>query len=171
MRVKKSDLGIGKTSEIILKKYHLTRVLESWVEINTTVEKAWDALVDFESWTQWNSFIPIVKGELKVGNKMMIKVKSPGYKEMSFKPIVFEIDSGKKVVWGGGALLIGYRGVHEFIIECINDNKIRFKQIEKFEGPIVLFMGKMINSTAIGYVNMNEEFKVLLENNCNSKDS
>lgn len=163
MEVKIRDLGIGKTSEIFLKKYHLTRILESWVDINTTVDKAWNALVDFESWTQWNSFIPVVKGEFKVGNKMMIKVHSPGLKQMNFKPTVFEIENGKKVVWGGGALLIGYKGIHEFIIESVDENLIRFKQIEKFEGPIVLFMSKMINKTAIGYVNMNEEFKDYLE--------
>ncbi len=165
MEVKLIDLGIGETSEIILKKNRLTRILESWVDINTTVDRAWDALVDFESWTQWNPFIPVVRGELKVGNKMMIKVKSPGLKEMNFKPTVFEIESGKKVVWGGRALLIGYRGIHEFIIEYLHEDLIRFKQIEKFEGPIVLFMNKMIYKTAIGYVQMNEAFKGYLESN------
>ena len=163
--MQKINLEIGEISKITLRKYRLTRILESWVEINTTVDKAWDALLDFESWTKWNSFIPIVKGELKVGNKMMIKVKSPGLKEMIFKPTVFEIEGGKKIVWGGGTLLIGYRGIHEFIIEYLDDNRIRFKQIEKFEGPIVLFMNKMIFKTAIGYVSMNEEFKKFLEKN------
>ncbi len=164
MAEKTTDLGIGITSKIFLKKYRLTRILESWVDINTTVDKAWNTLIDFESWPEWNSFIPEVKGELKVGNKMMITVKSPGLREMNFKPTVFEIARDKKIVWGGGAWFIGYRGIHEFIIEYIDENRIRFKQIEKFQGPIVLFMGKMIYKTAIGYVNMNEEFKNCLEN-------
>lgn len=86
MKAKEIDLGIGKTSKIVLKKYQLTRILESWVDIYTTVDKAWNALVDFESWPQWNSFIPVVKGEFKVGSKMMINVNSPGLKEMSFEP-------------------------------------------------------------------------------------
>ena len=162
---KATDLGIGITSKVFLKKYHLTRTLESWVDIHTTVDKAWNTLIDFESWPEWNSFIPVVKGELKVGNKIMIKVKSPGLKEMNFKPTVFEIVSGKKIVWGGGAWFIGYKGIHEFIIEHIDENLIRFKQIEKFQGPIVLLMNKMIYKTAIGYANMNEEFKNYLEIN------
>lgn len=66
------------------------------MDINTTVDASWDALVDFESWTKWNSFIFEVKGDFKVGNVMMIKVLSPGLKEMSFKPTVFKIESGKK---------------------------------------------------------------------------
>ena len=163
MGIKSIDLELGKTSKIVLKKYRLTRILESWVDIKTTVDEAWDALIDFDSWTKWNSFIPVVKGQLKVGNKMMILVKSPGLKEMNFKPTVFEIEVNKKVVWGGGAIYIGYKGIHEFIIEYVDDDWIRFKQIEKFEGPIVLFMKNMIHKTAIGYVNMNEEFKNFLE--------
>ena len=163
MKVIETDLGIGKTSKVILKKYPMRRILESYVEINTTVEKAWEALLDFESWGKWNLFIPIVKGEFKIGNKMMIKVLSPGLKAMTFKPTVLEIEKYKKVVWGGGSVLVGYRGSHEFIIEYIDENLIRFKQIEKFEGPIVLFMNNMIHKTALGYVNMNENFKEYLE--------
>jgi len=167
MEVKEIDLGIRKSSKIILKKYRLTRILESWVEINTTADEAWKALIDFESWSKWNTFIPSVKGELEVGNKMMIKVKSPGLKEMCFKPTIFKIESGNKLVWGGGAFYIGYKGIHEFIIEYIDENIISFKQIEKFEGPIVIFMNRMIDKTAIGYVNMNEEFKSFLERDIN----
>lgn len=165
MKAEEINLGIELNSNIILKKYRLTRVLESWVEINTTVEKAWNALVDFDSWARWNSFIPMAKGDFYVGNKMMIKVKSPGTKEMDFKPTIFEIESGKKLVWGGSAIYIGYKGVHEFIIEHIDENLIRFRQIEKFEGPIVLLMNDMIYKTAKGYVNMNKEFKEFLEKN------
>lgn len=165
MRVKELDIAPGRTGKIILKKYRLTRILESWVEINTTSDKAWAALVDFAYWPSWNSFIPEVEGKLKVDNEMRITVRSPGLKEMNFKPTVLAIEEGKKLVWGGGAWYIGYKGVHEFIIEDIADNRIRFKQIEKFQGPIVLFMNKMINKTAVGYGNMNEEFKSYLESN------
>ena len=58
---------------------------------------------------------------------------------------------------------IGYNGIHEFVIESVDENLIRFRQIEKLEGPIVLFMNNMIYKTAIGYVKMNEEFKGFLE--------
>lgn len=167
MKAKEIDLGIGKSGKIVLKKDRLIRVLESWVDVNTTVDRAWSALVDFESWKQWNSFIPEVKGELKIGNKIVIKVQSPGLKEMVFKPTIFDVQEGKQFSWGGSSL-IGYKGIHEFIIECVDENKIRFKQIEKFEGPVVLFMNNMINKTAIGYANMNEEFKKFLEENLNS---
>lgn len=165
MEAKRKQLGIGKTSEVFLEKYCLTRVLESWVEIHATIDEAWDALVDFASWTQWNSFIPVVTGELAVGNEMTIRVKPPGLKEMVFKPTVYEMDIGSKLVWGGVARRIGYRGIHEFVLEYIEEDKTRFIQREKFEGPIVLLMSRMIHKTALGYVNMNEEFKEYIEKN------
>ena len=60
-------------------------------------------------------------------------------------------------------MLFVYNGIHEFILEEIDDTTTRFKQIEKFQGPIVLLMKKMIQKTAIGYLNMNEELRNYLE--------
>ncbi len=123
----------------------------------------WDALVDVQSWEKWNSFIPMVEGSLAVGNTLKIKVISPGMKEMIFEPIVYEIKKHQKISWGGGFLLFVYKGIHEFLIEKIDEDTTRFRQIEKFQGPIVLLMNKMIQKTALGYLNMNEEIKHFLE--------
>lgn len=116
MRVKELDIAPGRTGKIILKKYRLTRILESWVEINTTNDKAWAALVDFASWPNWNSFIPEVEGKLKVDNEMGTKVRLPGFKEMNFKPTVMVVEKGKKLVWGGSAGYIRYRGVQNLLL-------------------------------------------------------
>ena len=60
-------------------------------------------------------------------------------------------------------MLFVYNGIHEFILEEIDDTTTRFKQIEKFQGPTVLLMKKMIQKTAVGYLNMNEELRNYLE--------
>ena len=163
MPLKTVDLSQNDHRRIVLKTSGLTRVLDSWIELNVPVSDVWDALVDVQSWEKWNSFIPMVEGSLAVGNKMKIKVVSPGMKEMIFEPVVYEIENHQKISWGGGFLLFVYNGVHEFLLEKIDDNTTRFRQIEKFQGPIVLLMKKMIQKTALGYLNMNEEFKSFLE--------
>lgn len=163
MPLKTVDLSQNDHRRIVLKTSGLTRVLDSWIELNVPVSDVWDALVDVHSWEKWNSFIPMVEGSLAVGNKMKIKVVSPGMKEMIFEPVVYEIENHQKISWGGGFLLFVYNGVHEFLLEKIDDNTTRFRQIEKFQGPIVLLMKKMIQKTALGYLNMNEEFKSFLE--------
>lgn len=105
----------------------------------------------------------MVEGKLEVGNTMKIKVVSPGMKAMIFEPVVYEIEEYKRISWGGGFLLFVYKGIHEFYLEKIDQDTTRFRQIEKFQGPIVLLMKKMIQKTALGYLNMNEEFKHYLE--------
>ena len=161
------NLSFGQKGVVVLKKGIFKRVLESHVDVETTDSEAWNLLMDFESWHKWNQFIPIVNGRLKVGEALEIVVKSPGMKEMVFKPIVFDVQSKKSIVWGGGSLFKGYRGMHHFIIEKIDDRSIRFKQIEIFEGLLVMFIGKMILKTAKGYAMMNDMFKNALESKNN----
>jgi hypothetical protein len=163
MQLKTVDLSQNNQRRIVLKRSGLTRILESWVDINVPVSDVWEALVDVESWEKWNSFIPMVEGNLDVGNTIKIKVVSPGMKEMIFEPAVYAIKKYQKISWGGGFLLFVYKGIHEFIVEEIDNSTTRFRQIEKFQGPIVLLMKKMIQKTAIGYLNMNEELKYFLE--------
>jgi hypothetical protein len=163
MPQKTVDLSQNSHRKIVLKSSGLTRILESWIDIHVPVADVWHALIDFESWEEWNSFIPVVEGKLEVGNTMKIKVASPGMKAMIFEPTVYAIEEYKKIAWGGGFLLFVYKGIHEFILEEIDANTTRFKQTEKFQGPIVLLMKKMIQKTAVGYMNMNEEFKFFLE--------
>ncbi len=163
MKLKTVDLSQNNQRKITLKSYGLTRILESWIDINVPVSTVWDALIDVESWEKWNSFIPMVEGNLEVGNTMKIKVIAPGLKEMNFEPTVYQIEAPRRISWGGGFLLFVYKGIHDFILEEIDSNTTRFRQIEKFQGPIVLLMKNMIQKTAVGYLNMNEEFKYFLE--------
>jgi hypothetical protein len=163
MPLKTVDLSQNNHRKIVLKSSGLTRILDSWIEIHAPAAAVWEALIDFESWETWNSFIPMVEGKLDVGNTLKIKVISPGMKAMVFEPTVYAIEEKRKISWGGGFLLFVYKGIHEFILEQIDDSTTRFRQIEKFQGPMVLLMNKMIQKTAVGYLNMNEEFKHFLE--------
>ena len=158
------DLSGDREGKILLKKDILYRELDSWIDINASISEVWNMLIDFESWEKWNSFIPMVQGELKVGKKMSIKVMSPGMKEMFFKPKIYEIEQNTRISWGGSFLIFIYNGIHEFLLEYIGDKVTRFRQIEKFKGPITLLMPKMITKTAVGYQNMNKEFKQYVEN-------
>jgi hypothetical protein len=141
------------------------RVIDAWIDIDAKPRKVWDVLVDFKSWESWNSFIPLVEGKLQVGERMRIKVVPPGLKPMTFRPEVYEVIPGKKILWGGSFLKIIYRGDHTFLIEPAPDGKTRFRQIERFSGPMVLFMGGMIKKTEVGYHQMNLALKELVEKN------
>jgi len=85
----KQDLSTSKRSFIELEVNGLSKTLRSSVEINDSIKKVWDEFCKIKDWGKWNSFIPIVKGELKEGNDVEIKVVTPGLKEMKFKPKIF----------------------------------------------------------------------------------
>ena len=143
----------------------MRRKIDAWIDIDAKPEEIWEVLVDFKSWKSWNSFIPIVEGNLQVGERMRIKVVPPGLKPMIFEPEVYAVIPHKKILWGGSFLKVIYRGDHAFLLEPTPDGKTRFRQIERFSGPMVLFMAAMIKKTEIGYHQMNLALKARVERN------
>ncbi|MDF2595055.1 MAG: hypothetical protein K0R69_1396 [Clostridia bacterium] len=141
------------------------RVLDTWIDIEAQPQKVWEMLVDFKSWELWNPFIPVVEGNLQIGEHMRIKVIPPGLRPMIFKPEVYVVKLYEEILWGGSFLKVVYRGDHAFLLEPLTGGKTRFRQIEKFRGPIVLLMGGMIKKTEIGYHQMNLAFKRRVEGN------
>ena len=141
----------------------MQHTIDTYIDIDASPEEVWEVLVDFKSWEAWNEFIPLVQGNLKVGERLLIKVVSPGMKPMIFKPKVFIVRPKKEIIWGGSFLKILYRGDHAFILDPIPGGKARFRQIERFRGPIVLFMSSMIKKTELGYHQMNLALKKEVE--------
>lgn len=150
--------------------YHKTprslhHVLDTWIAIEARPQKVWEMLIDFKSWELWNPFNPVFEGNLQIGEHICIKVIPPGRKAMIFKPEVYEVKPCEKILWGGSFLWFVYRGDHAFLLEPLPGGKTRFRQIKRFRGPMVLFMGDMIEKTEIGYQQMNRAFKRQVEGN------
>ena len=141
------------------------QVLDTWIDISASPQTVWKALVDFPAWVRWNPFIPSVQGNPQVGGRLCIKVVSPGLKPMVFKPEIFEVKLNERLVWGGSFLWFIYRGDHAFLLEPRPGGITRFRQIERFRGPMVLLMGSMIKKTEAGYHTMNSAFKRYVEDN------
>lgn len=139
------------------------RTIDAWVDIEASPERIWDVLIDFPKWGIWNSFIPLVEGKLKQGQTLKIQVNPPGLKPMTFEPKIFRLVQNKEIAWGGSFLWIVYRGEHLFLLEPLNENRTRFRQIERFQGPMVLLMGSMIKKTEKGYHQMNHLLKKRVE--------
>lgn len=139
------------------------RVIDAAIDIDASPERVWDELVDFPAWSEWNPFIPSVAGTLEVGADLRITVSPPGIRSMTFEPRVFSVEPGKEIVWGGSFLFVAYRGDHAFFLEPLPGGGTRFRQRERFRGPMVLFMDSMIQATERGYHQMNEAFKRRVE--------
>jgi hypothetical protein len=145
------------------RKGPMHRIIDASIEIDAPPEQVWSVLVDFNSWESWNDFIPTVEGNLQVGERLRVKVAPPGLKPMTFNPEVYVNKPVEAIVWGGSFLKMIYRGDHTFLLESIPGGKTRFRQIERFMGPMVLFMGGMIKKTEVGYHQMNLALKEQVE--------
>ena len=141
----------------------ISRTIDTWIDIEASPDRIWEVLVDISKWSIWNSFIPLVEGKLQKGQILKIQVSPPGLKTMTFRPKIFSLIQNKEIVWGGSFLWIAYRGAHLFLLEPLHANRTRFRQIERFHGPMVLFMDSMIKKTEKGYHQMNIALKKRVE--------
>jgi hypothetical protein len=135
------------------------RVLDTTIDINAPPARVWEVLLDFARWKDWNPFVTSVVGTLAVGHRLHITVSPPGIKSMEFSPKVFAVQHCEKILWGGSFLFVVFRGDHAMLLELLPGGGTRFRQRERFLGPIVLFMGGMISATEQGYHQMNQALK------------
>lgn len=141
----------------------MCRVLDTYIDIDAPPERVWQVLVDLPAWKEWNPFIPSITGKLEVGARLQITVSPPSMKSMEFKPEVFAVRPCEEMIWGGSFLLFIYRGDHAILLEPLPGGRTRFRQRERFRGPMVLLMRGMFEPTEQGYHQMNEALKRRVE--------
>jgi len=117
----------------------------------------------FPAWKEWNPFIPFLAGRPEVGAYLRISVSPPGMKSMEFKPKVFVVRPGEEIIWGSSLLLFVYRRDHTMSLEPLPGGGTRFRQRERFCGPMVLLMSRMFKPTEQGYHQMNQAPKRRVE--------
>lgn len=76
----------------------LSRTIDTWIDIEASPDRIWEVLIDFSKWSIWNSFIPLVEGELQKGETLQIQVNPPGLKTMTFRPKISSIIQNKEII-------------------------------------------------------------------------
>jgi hypothetical protein len=139
--------------------------IKTEILINATPEKVWAILTDFENYPNWNPFIKLIKGEVKIGNKIIVKIEPPEAKGMTFKPKILTFETNKELSWLGHLLFAGlFDGKHKFELIDNGDGTTTFRQSEKFKGVLVpLFKKQLDNNTKKGFEEMNRKLKEIAE--------
>lgn len=141
--------------------------LTTEIEINARAEKVWKVLMDFEAYPEWNRFVREISGKAKVGATLSVYIKPEGGTGAKLAPAVVEVSENKLFAWKGK---LGIRGIfdgrHEFQIEPIADDKVRFIQREEFSGILVPVLWPMLRkNTQRGFEDMNRALKERAESN------
>jgi hypothetical protein len=121
--------------------------LRTEIEINTSPERVWKILTDFEKYDQWNPFIHKIIGQPKEGTKIEIHIETPGGKNRKYEPTLTKVDEGCELRWLGKSSLPGFlNGEHIFAIEQLDPQRVRFVQREVFDGLLTSLFGKSLDT-------------------------
>ena len=139
----------------------MAKEIKTEILIKATPEKVWSVLTRFDNYPAWNPFIKSIKGEPKVGHKIVAYLQPPGAKGMTFKPTVLVYDINKRFQWQGHLLIPGlFDGQHQFELIDNGNGTTTFIQSEKFGGILIPFFHKMIDiNTLQGFTEMNKKLK------------
>lgn len=130
------------------------------ITINADIKTVWEIFADFEAYPNWNPFIKSIKGEIAVGKKFHAEIGS-----MKFKPMTKVFQIKEEFTWLGRLFIPGiFDGRHSFIFEETKYGKTVMIQKEHFNGILVPFMRKKLDSEiADGFKLMNVKLKELAE--------
>jgi hypothetical protein len=135
--------------------------VQSQIDINSYPETVWKILIDFDSYDQWNPFINKIVGQPKEGSKIDIYIETSSGKNRKYSPTITKVEEGRELRWSGRSSLPGFLGgEHIFTIEELQPERVRFTQIEVFDGLLTKLFGKSLDiDVKQGFENMNNALK------------
>ena len=122
--------------------------LRTEIVIQVSPEKVWQTLIDLDKYPDWNPFIHHAIGKAKVGEKVDITFRS-GSKDMTLHCAVVKVEPNRELSWKYHVILPGlWSGEHSFTIESIGANQVRFIDKEIFNGLLIPFQAKDIDTNS-----------------------
>ena len=102
------------------------------VTIQASAADVWKVLTDAPRWTEWNTTVDRIDGEIAPGQKVTVHAKiSPG---RAFPVTVSELVAPRRMVWTGGMPLGLFKGVRSFQVEDRGEGSVEFAMHEVFSG-------------------------------------
>jgi hypothetical protein len=146
--------------------------LHSQIEINASAERVWDILTDFASYPEWNPFIRRISGEVKVGERLEVRLEPPDGRGITLRPTVLSAEPNRELRWLGHLLVPGLLDAeHSLAIQSLEENRVRFIQSEMFKGLLVPLLARSLdNNTLRGFEEMNGALKERVEALPNSSE-
>ena len=142
------------------------KAIETHIIVDSTPEKIWDILTNFEEYGLWNPFMTKVEGDAKLGAKIKVQIRTMRGKQRIYHPIITRFEINKELRWKGKSFLPGiFDGERIFLINKTADNKVAFFHKELFSGLGVKLVGnKLDENLGEGFEKMNLALKKRAEN-------
>ncbi|MFY9265880.1 MAG: SRPBCC domain-containing protein [Solirubrobacterales bacterium] len=108
-------------------------VVKNEVEIDAAPERVWAILADFESYPEWNTLAPSMKGSLVPGELLRGRLGLGSRLKVPFFPRLVTAEPNSELRWAGGVpgVLVAD---HRFLLEAIPGGGTRVSHHEEFSG-------------------------------------
>lgn len=139
----------------------MKKEIKTEITIQAAPGRVWEILTGFEHYPGWNPFIRSIQGNVKVGEKIIVRLEPPKAKGMTIKPKVLVLDRNKEFKWIGHLIFPGlFDGEHRFELIDNGNGTTTFIHSEKFKGILVRMFSKMLDvNTLNGFKAMNRKLK------------
>ena len=130
--------------------------LKTSITIAASPERVWQVLSDFSRYSEWNSFITAINGEVAEGKTIEALING-----MTIRPKILAFKPNEELRWKGKLFVKGlFDGEHSFTLVDNQDGTTTFLHNEKFNGIFVGLLRKTLDTTILdGFRKMNEELK------------
>lgn len=131
------------------------------IEIHASADKVWGVLMDFNKYPEWNPFIKSIRGSAEIGSRLQVVMQPEGRKPTTFRPKVLANQPHEEFRWLGKLLIPGiFDGEHIFLIEILDEGRVKFIQQEYFKGIFASSIMKKIGDvTQLAFEAMNLALK------------
>jgi hypothetical protein len=136
--------------------------------VDAPIADVWSTIVDFGSYSRWNSQLQYLGGEIKPGGKIHLRLSAAGANPYEFKPIISHWVVNERFAWiGRTGLPRVFDGEHFFELEQVNAHTTLVTNREEYRGVLSLIMKNlpMMKTAPEGFRKMNQELKDHLEKN------
>jgi len=142
----------------------LMKILRTEIYIEAPPSKVWETLLNFPPFSEWNPFIPTIKGIPSSGQKLSVSLKLPGTRAITLSPTLQEASPNRALIWKGKLGIKGlFDGEHRFLLESLGKGT-RFIHEEAFSGLFpTLLPQSFFEKTRQGFSAMNLALKKRVE--------
>lgn len=141
------------------------RRIETSIGISAPPERVWAILVDFESWTSWNTVIHMISAEARVGAHIHFRPNIENAPERGFPARIVRCETNVELAWFGAPLRVPALGNGEHWFHLApNASGTLFRHGEDFRGLLIPLMPKAFFQVITeGYDAFNQALKTRAE--------
>ena len=135
------------------------------IEIAASAQRVWQVLTDFPAYPQWNSVVSEIRGEMKVGGRLVVRVPVPGGLRIRLRVRVLRVEAERELRWRGRFVFASlFAGEHALTIKPLSDRRVRFVQSEVYTGLLARAFFLIMGATNRRiFERMNEALKARAE--------